>query len=147
MPNIKSAKKRVLVTEKKSAENKAMRSEMRNAVKKFNNYIDTLQLEEAEKMLPDLMSVIDEAVANGIIHKNNANNKKSRLSARLSGVKSGKIEIKIKKDNKTIAAEKAQAARAKAEAERAERAAQKAAASAAKEEAKPKKATKSKKAE
>lgn len=148
MPNIKSAKKRVLVTEKKSAENKAMRSEMRNAIKKFNNYIDTLQLEEAEKMLPDLMSVIDEAVAHGIIHKNNANNKKSRLSARLSGVKSGKIEIKIKKDNKTIAAEKAQAARAKAEAERAERAAQKAekkAATEKKEEAP--KAKRTKKAE
>ncbi|MBQ7227447.1 MAG: 30S ribosomal protein S20 [Clostridia bacterium] len=120
MPNIKSAKKRVLVTEKKTLENKAMRSKMRNAIRKFNDYIDTLKLDEAEKMLPDLMSVIDEAATNGIIHKNNASNKKSRLSARLSGVKSGKIIVNIKKDNKTIAAEKAQAAREKAEALRAE---------------------------
>ncbi len=149
MPNIKSAKKRVLVTEKKAAENKAMRSEMRNAVKKFNNFIDTLQLEEAEKMLPSVMSVIDEAAAKGIIHKSNANNKKSRLSARLDGVKSGKIEIKIKKDNKTLAAERAQAAREKAEAERAERAAMKAekAAAAKKEEPKAKKPAKKAKKE
>ncbi len=120
MPNIKSAEKRVLVTEKKTLENKMLRSKMRNAVRKFNDAIDTLKLDDAEKMLPDIMSIIDEAASKGIIHKNNAANKKSRLSARLSGVKSGKIVIDIKKDNKTIAAEKAQAARAKAEAERAE---------------------------
>ena len=120
MPNIKSAKKRVLVTEKKTLENKMLRSKMRNAVRKFNDAIDTLKLEEAEKMLPALMSVIDDAASKGVIHKNTAANKKSRLSARLSGVKSGKIVIDIKKDNKTIAAEKAQAAREKAEAERAE---------------------------
>ena len=120
MSNIKSAKKRVLVIEKKTLENKMLRTKMRNAVRKFNDAIDTLKLEEAEKMLPSLMSVIDEAASKGVIHKNTAANKKSRLSARLSGVKSGKIVIAIKKDNKTIAAEKAQAAREKAEAERAE---------------------------
>ena len=120
MPNIKSAKKRVLVIEKKTLENKMLRTKMRNSVRKFNDAIDTLKLEEAEKMLPSLMSVIDEAASKGVIHKNTAANKKSRLSARLSGVKSGKIVIAIKKDNKTIAAEKAQAAREKAEAERAE---------------------------
>ena len=120
MPNIKSAKKRVLVTERKALENKMLRSKMRNSVRKFNDAIDTLRLEDAEKMLPGLMSVIDDAASKGIIHKNTAANKKSRLSARLSGVKSGKIVIDIKKDNKTIAAEKAQAAREKAEAARAE---------------------------
>ena len=120
MPNIKSAEKRVLVTEKKTLENKMMRSRLRNIVKKFNDAIDTLKLDEAEKMLPTVMSVIDDAASKGVIHKNTAANKKSRLSARLSGVKSGKIVIDIKKDNKTIAAEKAQAAREKAEAARAE---------------------------
>ena len=76
MPNIKSAKKRVLVTEKKALENKAMRSRMRNAIRKYNDFIDTLRLDEAEKMLPDLISVIDEAAAEGIINKNKAANKK-----------------------------------------------------------------------
>ena len=120
MPNIKSAEKRVLVTEKKTLENKMMRSRMRNIVKKFNDAIDTLKLDEAEKMLPTVMSVIDDAASKGVIHKNTAANKKSRLSARLSGVKSGKIVIDKKQDNMTIAAEKAQAAREKAEAARAE---------------------------
>ncbi len=150
MPNIKSAKKRVLVTEKKALENKMLRSKMRNAVRKFNDAIDTLKLEEAEKMLPSLMSVIDDAASKGVIHKNTAANKKSRLSARLSGVKSGKIVIDIKKDNKTIAAEKAQAAREKAEAERAEalkKMQEKAAAKEAEKKAKEEAALAAKKAE
>ena len=150
MPNIKSAKKRVLVTEKKTLENKMLRSKMRNAVRKFNDAIDTLKLEEAEKMLPSLMSVIDDAASKGVIHKNTAANKKSRLSARLSGVKSGKIVIDIKKDNKTIAAEKAQAAREKAEAERAEalkKMQEKAAAKEAEKKAKEEAALAAKKAE
>ena len=150
MPNIKSAEKRVLVTEKKTLENKMMRSRMRNIVKKFNDAIDTLKLDEAEKMLPTVMSVIDDAASKGVIHKNTAANKKSRLSARLSGVKSGKIVIDIKKDNKTIAAEKAQAAREKAEAERAEalkKMQEKAAAKEAEKKAKEEAALAAKKAE
>lgn len=120
MPNIKSAEKRVEVTNRKTLENQMIRTKMRNMIKKFNNYIDTLKLDEAEKLLPELMSVVNETASKGIITKNAASNKISRCSARLSGVKSGKITVDIKKDNKTIAAEKAQAARAKAEAARAE---------------------------
>lgn len=122
MPNIKSAKKRVLVIQKKNLQNRAIRSQMNNVVKNFNNAIDTLALEEAEKMLPSVMSVIDTAVAKGVIHKNNAANKKSALSKRLSDVKSGKLVISIKKDNKTIAAEKARAAQEAREAVKAENA-------------------------
>ena len=142
MPNIKSAKKRVLVNEKKNEENRMIRSEVKTAIKKFNNAIDTNNLELAEQLLPTTMSVIDGACSKGIIHKNNAANKKSALSKRLSDVKSGKVEIVIKKDNKTLAAEKAREAQkardaVKAENQRkaAERAAQKEAEKAAKEEA------------
>lgn len=120
VPNIKSAEKRVEVIDRKTLENQMIRTKMRNIIKKFNNYIDTLKIEEAEKLLPELMSVVNETASKGVITKNSASNKISRCSARLSGVKSGKITVHIKKDNKTIAAEKAQAARAKAEAERAE---------------------------
>ena len=122
MPNIKSAKKRVIIARKKNLENRALRSRMNTAVKNFNNAIDTNNIEEAERLLPLTMSVIDQTVSKGVIHKNNAANKKSALSKRLSDVKSGKIEIKIKKDNKTIAAEKARAAQAAREAVRAENA-------------------------
>lgn len=110
MPNIKSAKKRVLVAQKKNEENRAFRSRMNNAIKKFNNAIETNNIEEAERLLPETMSIIDQTVFKGVIHKNNAANKKSAISKKLSDVKSGKLEIKIKKDNKAIAAEKARAA-------------------------------------
>lgn len=120
VPNIKSAKKRVLVNKKKNDENRAYRSRMNNAIKKFNNAIDTLNLEEAEKLLPVTMSIIDQTVSAGIIHKNNAANKKSACAKRLSDVKSGKLVIVIKKDNKTIAAEKARVAQEAREAIRLE---------------------------
>lgn len=122
MPNIKSAKKRVLVIQKKNLENRIIRSQMNNAIKNFNNAIDTLALDDAEKMLPSVMSIIDKAVTKGVIHKNNAANKKSALSKRLADVKSGKLVINIKKDNKTIAAEKARAAQEAREAVKAENA-------------------------
>ncbi|MCI8435697.1 MAG: 30S ribosomal protein S20 [Clostridia bacterium] len=139
MPNIKSAKKRVLVIRKKNLENRMIRTQMNNAIKKFNNAIDTLNLEEADKLLPATMSTIDKAVSKGVIHKNQAANKKSALSKRLSDVKSGKLVISIKKDNKTIAAEKARAAqeaRAAIKAENARKAAERQAAKIEAEKAK-----------
>ena len=110
MPNIKSAKKRVLIAEKKNEQNRAYKTRMNHAIKKFNNAIDTNDIEGAEKMLPEVMSVIDQTASKGVIHKNQAANKKSAIAKRLSDVKSGKVVIVIKKDNKTIAAEKAKAA-------------------------------------
>ncbi len=120
MPNIKSAKKRVLINRKKNAINRSDRSRMNNAIKAFNKAIDTANLEEAERLLPITMSVIDKSVTAGIIHKNAAANKKSAISKRLSDVKSGKVNIVVKKDNKTIATEKALAAKQAREAARAE---------------------------
>lgn len=120
MPNIKSAKKRVLITAKKNEQNRAYKTRMNHAIKAFNNAIDTNDIEGAEKMLPEVMSVIDQTVSKGVIHKNQAANKKSALAKRLSDVKSGKLTIVIKKDNKTIAAEKAKAAQEIREKQRAE---------------------------
>ena len=120
MPNIKSAKKRVLITAKKNEQNRAYKTRMNHAIKKFNNAIDTNDIEGAEKLLPETMSIIDQTVSKGVIHKNQAANKKSALSKRLSDVKSGKITIVIKKDNKTIAAEKAKAAQEVREKQKAE---------------------------
>lgn len=148
MPNIKSAKKRVLVTIKKNEENRALRSRMNTAIKKFNAAVETNRIEEAEKLLPETMSIIDKTVSKGVIHKNNAANKKSALAKKLSDVKSGKIEIKIKKDNKTIAAEKARAAQAAREAvkeENAKKAAERKAAKLEAEKAKAEAESKSKK--
>jgi len=110
VPNIKSAKKRVLIIAKKNEQNRAYKTRMNHAIKKFNNAIDVNDIEGAEKLLPETMSVIDQTASKGVIHKNQAANKKSALAKRLSDVKSGKLVIVIKKDNKTIAAEKAKAA-------------------------------------
>ena len=120
MPNIKSAKKRVLITAKKNEQNRTYKTRMKNAIKKFNNAIDTNDIEGAETLFPETMSIIDQTVSKGVIHKNQAANKKSALSKRLSDVKSGKLTIVIKKDNKTIAAEKAKAAQEVRERQKAE---------------------------
>ena len=111
MPNIKSAKKRVLIEKRNNARNRSEMTAVKTAIKKINNAIDTDRIDEAEKMLPEVMSVIDSAVTKGIIHKNNAANKKSAIAKRIADIKSGKLVVEIKKDNKTLAAEKAKAAK------------------------------------
>lgn len=147
MPNIKSAKKRVLITKKKNARNRADRSKVNNAIKAFNKAIDSANIEEAERLLPITMSIIDKGVTAGIMHKNAAANKKSAISKRLSDIKSGKVTVIVKKDNKTIAAEKARAAKEAREAARAEFRAKQLEKEAEKTEQKKKKSDKPEKAE
>ncbi len=84
MPNIKSAKKRVLVNEKKNAQNRVQMTIVKNAVKKINNAIDTNNLDEAERLLPEVMSVLDSAVAKGVMHRNTPPLTKSRVSPSVS---------------------------------------------------------------
>ena len=136
MPNIKSAIKRVKTIAKKNEENKMQMSAVKTAIKKINAAIDTNNIDEAEKMLPEVMSVLDKAVVKGIMHKNTAANKKSGIAKRIADIKAGKKEVVIKKDNKTIAAEKAKAAKEAREAQRAENAKKLAEKKAAAEEAK-----------
>ena len=119
MPNIKSAKKRVLIEKRNNARNRSEMTAVKTPIKKINNAIDTDRIDEAEKMLPEVMSVIDSAVTKGIIHKNNAANKKSAIAKRIADIKSGKLVVEIKKDNKTLAAEKAKAAKEAREAAKA----------------------------
>lgn len=119
MPNIKSAKKRVLIEKRNNARNRSEMTAVKTAIKKINNAIDTDRIDEAEKMLPEVMSVIDSAVTKGIIHKNNAANKKSAIAKRIADIKSGKLVVEIKKDNQTLAAEKAKAAKEAREAAKA----------------------------
>lgn len=83
MPNIKSAKKRVLVNEKKNAQNKAIRSAVRTEIKKIDALVKENKIEEAKAALPNAFAVIDSACSKNIIHANNAANKKSRLSKKI----------------------------------------------------------------
>lgn len=86
MPNIKSAKKRVLVTEKKSERNKAIKSEVKTVIKKFLAVVASGDKAAATAMFPDTCSVIDSAVSKGVLKKNTAANKKSGLAKKLNAM-------------------------------------------------------------
>ncbi len=87
MPNIKSAKKRVLIIEKKNTINRSERAELKTAIKKINTVIEAGNYDEAIALLPVTMSIIDGAAAKGIIHKNNAANKKSAIAKKVNALK------------------------------------------------------------
>lgn len=83
MPNIKSAKKRVLVIDKKTEQNKAIRSAYKTEIKKVENLIKEGKLEEAKVQLNSAFAKIDSACSKNIIHANNAANKKAKLAKKL----------------------------------------------------------------
>ncbi len=86
MPNIKSAKKRVLVTEKKTMENKAVKSALKTQIKKFLAAVAEGNKQQANALYPETVSAIDSAVSKGILHKNNAANKKAKLAKKLASI-------------------------------------------------------------
>lgn len=83
MPNIKSAKKRVKVIETKTAQNKAVKSALRTAIKKAYYAVDTNADNKAEAVSLAIKK-IDQAAAKGILHKNTASRSKSSLAKRLN---------------------------------------------------------------
>jgi len=80
MPIIKSAKKRVKVTEKKTAQNKEWKLRLKDAIKNMEKAVEAGDKEAAAEQLKETKKVIDKAVTRNIIHKNNAARKKSRLT-------------------------------------------------------------------
>ena len=83
MPNIKSAKKRVLVNAKKTEQNKSIRSAVKTEMKKIDLLIKENKLEEAKASLSVAFKVIDSACSKNIYHANNASNKKAKLAKRV----------------------------------------------------------------
>ena len=79
MPNIKSAKKRVLVNKSKAARNRSSNTALKTALKKANAAIEA-NAENKDELVAAAMKKIDQSVAKGIIHKNNAARKKSALA-------------------------------------------------------------------
>ena len=84
MPNIKSAKKRVLVTSTKNLQNKAAKSALRTDLKKFDQAVANGDKAEAQALYTKAVVALDKAASEGLIHKNNAANKKSKLTLRLN---------------------------------------------------------------
>lgn len=83
MPNIKSAKKRVLVSAANAEKNKAYRSALKSAVKKANTAISEKDPAAAEAV-KEAVKKIDHAATKGLLHKNNAARKKSSLVSKLN---------------------------------------------------------------
>lgn len=79
MPIIKSAKKRVRITEKRTLINRSSKSALRTAIKRFEKAVAEGDVNNAKVELVKAESTIDKSVKKGIIHKNNAARKKSRL--------------------------------------------------------------------
>lgn len=87
MPNIKSAKKRVKVIEKKTLRNNMIKSAYKTAVKKFEQAAESGNLEEAKVLFSEATKKIDQACTKGVIVKNTAARKKSSLSKKLNAIK------------------------------------------------------------
>ncbi len=83
MPNIKSAIKRVKVSEKKNLRNRMVKSSVHTSVKKFEAAVEA-DPKNANVQLSATSAAIDKAVSKGVMHKNTANRKKARLAKQLS---------------------------------------------------------------
>ena len=86
MPNIKSAKKRVKVIEKKTLQNKMFKSSMKTEIKKYNAAVASGDVAAAEAAYKAATKKIDVAANKGIIHKNAAARKKSQFTKALNGM-------------------------------------------------------------
>lgn len=80
MANIKSAKKRINVTAKKSLRNKSVKSALKTSLKKFYAVVESGDKNAAAAMLPAMTAVVDKAASKGILHKNAAAHKKAQLA-------------------------------------------------------------------
>ena len=84
MPNIKSAKKRVIVTKTKTLQNKIFRTQLKTDIKKFEAAVAAGDKAQATVAYAVAVKKVDQAAARGIIHKNAAAHKKSRFTKMLN---------------------------------------------------------------
>ena len=83
MPNIKSAKKRVLTSKRQCNENVLVNSRMKNSIKKLEKSVKEGNKEESVKELNATLKNIDKALNAGLIKKNTADREKSRLANKI----------------------------------------------------------------
>lgn len=86
MANIKSAKKRIKVTEKKTLRNKMIKSALKTTIKKYDVVLTEGNKEEALVSFNNVAKALDMAASKGIVHKNKASRTKSRLALRLNKI-------------------------------------------------------------
>lgn len=83
MANIKSQKKRIRQNEKARVRNQAVRSSLKTAVRKFRDAAEAGNVEQATVAQREAARALDKASSKGVIHKNQAANRKSAIAKRL----------------------------------------------------------------
>ena len=86
MPNIKSAKKRVLVIKTMTMQNKIFKTQLKNDIKRYQAAVAEGNAEAAQATYKAAVKKIDQAAARGIIHKNAAARKKSQFTKALNNM-------------------------------------------------------------
>ena len=86
MPNIKSAKKRVIVTKTRTMQNKIFKTQLKTDIKKYQAAVAEGNTEAAQATYKAAVKKIDQAAARGIIHKNAAARKKSQFTKALNNM-------------------------------------------------------------
>ncbi|MEA1965044.1 MAG: 30S ribosomal protein S20 [Candidatus Aerophobetes bacterium] len=84
MPIIKSSKKSMKKNQQRRERNQSIESKAKTGIKKINELITQKKGEEAKKILPHIVSLIDNTAQKGIWHKNKAAREKSKLMKKLS---------------------------------------------------------------
>ncbi|WP_027717856.1 30S ribosomal protein S20 [Desulfovirgula thermocuniculi] len=85
MPNTKSAAKKLRVIRRRTLRNKMLKSALRTTIKKYEKAIEAgASIEEIREKLRQALRALDKAVSKGILHKNTAARKKSRLAKRFN---------------------------------------------------------------
>ncbi|BCW06590.1 MULTISPECIES: 30S ribosomal protein S20 [Micrococcaceae] len=86
MANIKSQKKRILTNEKARLRNNAVKSELKTAIRAVANAVESADKDAAATALVAASRKLDKAVSKGVIHKNNAANRKSAISKKVNAL-------------------------------------------------------------
>lgn len=87
MANIKSQKKRNRTNEKARIRNKAIRSELKTVIKEVHKAVEALNIDEAQKQAQRAARLLDKAVTKGVIHKNQAANRKHGIQVLVNDLK------------------------------------------------------------
>ena len=86
MANIKSQKKRILTNKKARLRNNAVKSELKTAIRAVNTAVESTDKDAAATALVAASRKLDKAVSKGVLHKNNAANRKSAISKKVNAL-------------------------------------------------------------
>ena len=84
MANIKSQQKRILTNERRRLRNKSVKSSLHTAVRGFREAVESGDKDKAAELLVSTNRQLDKAASKGVIHKNQAANRKSALAQALN---------------------------------------------------------------